>query len=162
MGSHSTEPKLLLLRYFFRQSKLLLEIAYLLRNCFVVLDARLPLIFELPQQKVQPFFELLLKFLHLIAQFFFQISDLLPYFPLFRCGHLYTFIGKMNSLKGTFPDGMERTNDFQFALHVGLAVGILAGDLMLLESGISIFPLFVEVGSAAPFGFGEGSLGIHP
>ena len=162
MGSHPTKPKLLFFRYFFRQSKLLLEVADLLRNCFVVFNAGLPFIFELPQQKMQPLFELLLKLLHLFAQFFFQISDLLPYFPFFRCGHLYTFIGKMNSLECTFPDRMERTDSFQLALHVGLTVGILAADLMLLDSCISIFPLFVEVGSAAPFGFGEGSLGIHP
>ena len=68
----------------------------------------------------------------------------------------------MNSFKCTFPDRMERTDSFQLALHIGLAIGILAAYLVLLESGISIFPLFVEVGSATSFSFGEGSLGIHP
>ena len=107
-------------------------------------------------------FELLLKFLHFIAQLFFQISDLLPYFPLFRSGHLDTFIGKVNSLKRTFPDRMERTDNFQLTLHVGFAVDILAANLMLLESHISILPLFVEIWSAASFGFGEGPFGVHP
>ena len=145
MGRHPTESKLLLLRYFFRKSKLLLKVTYLLCDCLVLLYARLPLIFELPQQKVHLLFELLLKFMHLIAQLFFQISDLLPYFPLFRSGHLDTFIGKVNSLKRTFPDRMERTDNFQLTLHVGFAVDILAANLMLLESHISILPLFVEI-----------------